>query len=206
MRCEKMKRRISDALDGRLSERERLSLDEHLKICPGCSAYIGGLEKIQKAAEAAVPGPGPEFFDASLARLKSRLKAETVPIVPTGRSNPLSLPRGRWAWAGAVSFFAVALVIFFMVPRIRTAGEAYPLAFDEPLGSFDGQIADNLEVAAEFEKVVRTSLRETAGSRHADIEPLLADHTMLVESLTDDELQALDAALKKEISVKQGRI
>ena len=47
---------------------------------------------------------------------------------------------------------------------------------------------------------------ETAGIPHADGEPLLADHTMLVKSLTDEEILAFDAALQKEISRTQGRI
>jgi len=207
MRCEKVKRWISEALDGRLSEKKRFRLDAHLEDCPICRSYKTGLERVQKEAGLARDkGPGPEYFAASLIRLRSRLKAEDAAALPIERHAPAFSPRGRWAWAGAASLLFAAAGIFFISSRTRLPQELYSPAMDEPLASFEHQISDNPDVASEFDQAVRKSLRETAGIRHADVEPLLADHTMLVESLTDEEIQAFDTALQKEISRTQGRI
>jgi anti-sigma factor RsiW len=207
MRCEKAKRWISEVLDGRLSEKKRFRLDAHLENCSICRSYKTGLERVQREAIlAGDKGPGPEYFAALLIRLRARLKAEDAAALPIERHAPAFFPRGRWAWAGAASLLFAAAGIFFISSRTRLPQESYWPAFDEPLASFEHQISDNPEVAAEFDQAVRKSLRETAGIRHADVEPLLADHTMLVESLTEEEIQAFDAALQKEISGTQGRI
>jgi len=207
MRCEKAKRWISDALDGRLSEKKRFRLGAHLEECPICRSYKTGLERVQEEAILARDkGPGPEYFAASLIRLRVRLKAEDAATLPIERPAPAFSPRGRWVWASAASVIFAAAGIFFISSRTRPPQELYSLAFDEPLASFEHQIADSPEVASDFEKAVRKSLRETAGIRHADVDPLLADHTMLVESLTEEEIQAFDAAIQKEISRTQGRI
>jgi hypothetical protein len=207
MRCEKAKHWISEALDGRLPEKDRMSLDAHLRACAGCRAYEAGLEKIQREAVRTMDkAPGPDYFAASLARLRSKLAAEAAAAPRNEHRAPAWAASGRWAWAGAGSLLIAVLAVFFAVSRPRPPQEFYPVAFDEPLASFEHQIADNPEVAADFEKAVRTSLRETAPAKHSDVEPLLADHTMLVEGLTDDEVLAFDTAVRSEISHAQGRI
>lgn len=207
MRCERMKRRISEDLDGRLSGKGRVRLEAHLKHCGFCRAYRTGLEKIQaQANRPAGGGPGPEYFAASLVRLRSRLAAEAAPAARNERRAPAFAPHGRWAWAGAASLLLAAVAVFFSVSRTRTPLEFYSLAFDEPLASFEHRIADNPEVASDFDKAVRTSLQKSARSRHAEVEPFLADHVLQVESLTDDEVLEFDSALQSELSRTQGRI
>ncbi len=204
MRCEKSKRRISDDLDGRLSGKDKVRLDAHLKSCAGCRGYRTGLEKIQEEAlRTADQGPGPAYFAAALVRLRLKLAAEAP---PAGSRAPVFAPRLRWAWAGAGSLLLAAVVVFFSVSRTRLPQELYAWSFDEPLASFEHQIADNPELASDFDKAVRMSLRDSVQARHADVEPLLADHSLLVESLTEDEIAALDTALQSEISRAHGRI
>jgi hypothetical protein len=205
MRCERSKRLISDDLDGRLPAKERSRLETHRERCPGCRAYRAGLEKIQaRAGRPAAEGPGPEYFAASLGRLRTALAAEAA--FRGGRRAPHFAPQGRWAWAGAGSLLLAATAVFFAVSRTRTPQEIFSLAFDEPLASFEHRIADSPDVASDFDKAVRTSLRQSAVSRHTDVEPLLNDHALQVEDLTDDEALDLDTALRSELSRTQGRI
>jgi hypothetical protein len=205
MRCEKSKRLISEDLDGRLPVKERSRLEAHRERCPDCRAYGAGLEKIQaRAGRPAAEGPGPEYFAASLGRLRIALAAEAA--APGGYRKPHFAPQGRWAWAGAGSLLLAAAAVFFAVSRTRTPQEIFSLAFDEPLASFEYRIADSPDVASDFAKAVQTSLRQSAVSKHADVEPLLNDHALQVESLTDDEVLDLDTALRSELSRTQGRI
>ena len=186
MRCEKSKRLISEDLDGRLPERKRSRLEAHLGVCPDCRAYRAGLETIQiRSRRMAAEGPGPEYFAASLGRLRSALVAEAAAAPPVRKQTRHFAPQGRWAWAGAGSLLLAAGVLFFAVSRTRSPLEFFSLAFD---------------------KAVRTSLWQSARSRHADVAPFLADHVLPLESLTDDEVLDLDTALQSEISRAQGRI
>jgi len=207
MRCEKTKRRISECLDGRLSGKDRIRLESHLGVCPDCRAYKAGLETIQaKASSLAAAGPGPEYFAASLGRLRAALTSESAAASHARRQSPHFAPRGRWAWAGAGSLFLAAVTVFFAVSRSRTPLEMFSLAFDEPLASFEHRISDSPDVAADFDLAVRSSLRQSARSGHADVEPFLSDHVLQVESLTDDEVLDLDSAIQSELSRAQGRI
>jgi anti-sigma factor RsiW len=205
MRCEKSKRLISDELDCRLSAGRRGRLEAHLEVCPDCRAYRAGLAKIQaRAGRPAAEGPGPEYFAASLGRLRAALAAEAA--TAGGYRKPHFAPQGRWAWAGAGSLLLAAVAVFFAVSRTRTPQELFSLAFDEPLASFEHRIADNPDVASDFANAVQTSLKQSAVSKHADVLPLLNDHALQVESLTDDEVLDLDTALRSELSRTQGRI
>jgi hypothetical protein len=154
----------------------------------------------------AAEGPGPEYFAASLGRLRSALVAEAAAAPPVRKQTRHFAPQGRWAWAGAGSLLLAAGVVFFAVSRTRSPLEFFSLTFDEPLASFEHRIADSPDVASDFDKAVRTSLWQSARSRHADVAPFLADHVLPLESLTDDEVLDLDTALQSEISRAQGRI
>ena len=207
MRCDKAKRRTSDDLDGRLSGKSRIRLEAHMRECGSCRAYRAALERIQsQAVRMRDSGPGPEYFAASLVRLRAKLTAEAAPSARFGRQPEVFVPRARWAWAGAASLLLAAAALFFIFSRTRSPQELYSLALDEPLASFEHRIADSPEWAGDFDKAVRASLRESTRARHADVEPFLSDHTLLVESLTDEEARAVDAALQTEISRNQGRI
>ncbi|MGD0782195.1 MAG: zf-HC2 domain-containing protein [Candidatus Aminicenantales bacterium] len=207
MRCEKSKRWISEDLDGRLSGKDKARLDAHVEDCPGCRAYRTALERIQGAALRTVDqGPGPAYFAAALVRLRSELSAEAASASPAGRRAPAFVPRVRWAWAGAGSLLLAATVVFFSVSRTRLPQDLYALAFDEPLASFEHQIADSPELASDFDRAVRMSLRDSVQARPADVEPLLTDHNLLVESLTEDEIAPFDTALQSEITRTHGRI
>ena len=210
MRCEKTKRLISEDLDGRLPERKRSRLEAHLGICPDCRVYRAGLETIQgRSRRTAAEGPGPEYFAASLGRLRAALAAEAAGAATSprsGRRAPHFVPQGRWAWAGAGSLLLAAGVVFFAVSRTRSPQELFSMAFDEPLASFEHRIADSPDVASDFDKAVRTSLGESVRVRHMGVEPLLADHALMVENLSDEEVLDLQAHLQSELSSPHGRM
>jgi hypothetical protein len=205
MRCEKSKRLISEDLDGRLSEGPAGRLRAHLDGCLDCRGYRAGLEKIQAAAvRSAAAGPGPEYFAASMNRLRTALAAEEAP--QAGTPAPFPGARRRLAWAGSASLAMAGAIVFFAFFRDRTPLEIYSLAYDEPLASFEHRLADSPDVAAEFDKSVRAAIQASDRTRAGDAAPLLIDHALEFESLSDEEAVELDSALQAELSRTQGKI
>jgi len=209
MRCRQAERCLSDSADGRLSVSRRAALDAHLAACPECRGYRDVVEHIQTVSQKALePGPGRNYFDAALAELRNRLRAETA-AVPVRPGMPAFFPRGRWAWAGAASLLAVAVGLFVLIPRplARLSQEADAFVYAEPLASFEHQIAGNSEMAMAFEDAVRTSLTESEAGGRTEVEPLFVDRAYFVESLREEEIPAFDAAIRKELKKSgQGRM
>lgn len=205
MRCKKSKRLISEDLDGRLSEGRRVRLQVHLDGCLDCRGYRARLEKIQAAAVlSASAGPGPDYFAASLNRLRTALAAEEAPRA--GARDPFPAARHRLAWAGSASLALACVAVFFAFFRGRTPLEMVSLAYDEPLASFEHRLAESPEVAAEFDKSVRSAIQAADHTRAGEAAPLLADHALQFEGLTDEEALEFDTALQAELSRTQGKI
>jgi hypothetical protein len=201
MRCKKAERWISERLDGSLPAEKSEPLLAHLAGCPSCRAYQANLESIQAAASrSSAPGPGPEYFARSVAGLRARLRAENAAAPVIDHHAPAFFPRGRWAWTGAASLLIVAAGLFVVLSRTPTVAEIDALEYTEPLAAIDHQFADNPDMEADLDSAIRISLAGPADSGRSEIEHLVSDHALLVDSLTDEEVRALDEAIRLEIS------
>jgi len=135
MRCKAAEKLISLALDGRLDERSRGLLDEHLKACPSCRKAEAEYRLLQALLR---PGkeetPLPRFWE----RLEPRLREEqkVMPLVLWERLALHAIP----AFVGLV---ALAAGLLFLTPQNREMSQSESLLienanpFSETRGLFE---------------------------------------------------------------------
>ncbi len=202
MRCKKIEHLISDGLDGRLSEKKRRRLDFHLTGCGPCQAYKSSLEKIQAVSMVPVePVPSPEDFARSLSRLKTALQTRAGGDFGKSRWAPGFFGPARWAWAGSAGILLLAGGIFFWPLRGRAPQDIFLFAETEALTSFSTSMVEDPDLAEAMGSAIQSSLVRTGDETRQDVDPLIADHSLFVESLTDDEVELLESLLREEIVI-----
>jgi hypothetical protein len=117
MDCAKVRKHLSDYVDGRLSDRLKKSVDDHLRHCPGCREELTALKALRRKMGglhrmSAPPG----FLDRVHRRLESegtqtRKKQRRVFFLPAG------VPVGVAALATAAAAFI--FVINVIIPRLE---------------------------------------------------------------------------------------
>jgi hypothetical protein len=194
MRCRTAEKRLSDGLDGALGPRREARLEAHLRSCPGCRGVRDALARLQ--AEAALPVDRPDAYWAGFeARLASRLDREPAGERPAG----MPFPRRRrlaWAVAGVALIAGAALWLVLLRPRpVLTAG--WPFEAD-PLAPLLLEAESNPELGRAIEKEVQTSLEALSPGPGADSAALAAADPLFWEGLSEQELEAIAAAMEKE--------
>jgi predicted anti-sigma-YlaC factor YlaD len=197
MRCEKAKRRISDALDGALDEGQAARLEGHLQACPGCRAYRQGLLRIQgSAAGLADPGLAQEKW-AELGRsLQGRLAREGA-----GEARPVRSGFSRLAWSGAALLALVFVLAYFAGHRLRTEAGPMPLSFEDSVAEVLGEVAASPELASAFAGEITASIAEAVQPEGGEEIVPFGDNTFFWEGLTDGEVGSLNAELEKELGL-----
>ncbi len=206
MRCRKSEKWISDGIDGNLAVRKQRKLDAHVEACGSCRAYRRHLEKIQgEALNLSGPALSPEYWQDSIARLQANLArtgpAEQKEFKLRPRQAPAFSPGLRWAWAGAASVLAVGLGLYFMLFQGRGFLETSPRAFRDQVNSLYEMIGDNSDLEAEFNSLIRASILEEAGEAGAEVKHLLYGNSLFLDSLSDEEVQILDAEISKVLKI-----
>lgn len=76
MKCKDFKRKISDYIDGYLSDDERKNFEEHISSCNECSILLNDLLFLKKELKRIeIPKPSPFIFE----RVKVRLQEKVFP-------------------------------------------------------------------------------------------------------------------------------
>jgi anti-sigma factor RsiW len=195
MRCATARKRISDARDGRLSAGRKTRLDVHLEGCPACRSYRSDLDLIQGAA-APPPRPADDFWAAFERRLEARLDAASPS--PAGSGAPVAARR-RWAWAAAAVTVLAGVALWLALPRKGLAPAEAWLAADDILEPLVQAAETDPELAGRIEREIQASIEEASPALEAGEETLPpANDPLYWESLTEDDLRAVVAALEKE--------
>ena len=113
MKCEEVRERLLDFLDGEVAPVERAGIQAHLAACPACArelAEVRGVcqqvgNALQAVATAVAPPPG------AWARLQGRLRA-SAPRLARGPALGAAL-LSRWGWRAALAAVALALLVGF---------------------------------------------------------------------------------------------
>jgi hypothetical protein len=74
MECRKAQEMLSAYHDGELPEGDRARVSEHLETCPECAAHLESMARADAAA--AVPDPGPEYWERFNRRVTDRIARE----------------------------------------------------------------------------------------------------------------------------------
>jgi Putative zinc-finger len=201
MRCKKSERWISDRLGGTLPEAKRRRLDAHLAECSACRSALRRQERLQGAARGlAAPEKSPEYWENSIARLRAKLEAAPAPQA-AGRPARALVPGPRWAWAGGFTTLAVAAGLFFLVLRGGVPVEFSPLAFEDSYGSLAEQIGDSSDMETGLDASLQTTIGEHAAGVDGEVHHLLYGRAEFLDSLSDEEVQVLDAELSRVLKI-----
>lgn len=202
MRCKTFEHLISDGLDGRLGDKRSRRLDSHLAGCGKCRAYKSGLEKLQAAARAPVEaGPSPEDLARSMSRLKAALQTRAGGDFGKSPWTPGFWGPSPWAWTGGAAVLLLAAAFYFWPLRGRAPQDIYLFAESEALASFSISMAEDPDLAEAMGSAIQSSLIRAGDEIRLDVEPLIADQALFVDSLTDDEVDLLEAVLREEIVI-----
>lgn len=90
MKCQKAQRLISEFIDGRLSEEQEASLQNHIRQCPDCQKLVKDFEEITeetKHLDSVSPSPG------SWWKIQKKLREEKAPKSPHRTSE-----KKRWTF------------------------------------------------------------------------------------------------------------
>jgi hypothetical protein len=195
MRCGAARRRLSDEIDGALRPGRKAGVEAHLRVCPACRAYRDGLGRIQAAA--ALPAaPSPEFWDSFEERVSRKIAAGEA-----GRAS-VAIPfasrrRSAWAAAAAAVLAGVALGYVLLRPGPPATGAWVPYA--DPLDGLIFAAESDPELAGRVEQEIRVSIDELLPApEETESAVVFAADPFFWEGLSEDELQAIVAALENE--------
>jgi hypothetical protein len=193
MRCETMRKRLSDLLDGALAPKERGRLEAHLRDCPACRAYRADLVRLQAGPTVDL---SPEYWAGFERRLASKLDSVEAGRRPAGAPG---FPRRRLAWAAAGFLVLAAAGTYFALirPGAGTIETAW-VAYEDPLAP----LLQDAETDPEFGSLVNREILASIG----DMTPVLetetyvpaADDPLFWEGLSDAELEFIAAELRAE--------
>jgi hypothetical protein len=194
MRCEKMKKRLSDDFDGALAPAKKARLEVHLRGCPGCRAYRAGLVRLQSGAAPAADR-SPEYWSGFEERLGSKLAG----IEPGRRTVrvPFSARR-RWAWAAA-GFLAIAAAgTYFVAGRAAGTVETAWVPYEDSLAPLLQAAEANPELGNLVNREILASIEELTPVPEKDLAVLPADDPLFWEGLSEDELRYIASELERE--------
>jgi len=190
MNCRRYEKWISDEIDRALSAEKTGRLREHLEECTGCRSYREMVIRLQHGT-GLLPRPDlrPDFWSD----FSRRLELETR----TGRPRPARLrtPFQRWAWSGAGAGLLLALGLALWLSRPGTAGGSYLFSFEEAIDSLSERIGENPEIEELFNALIQNSIED----QKSGAAPHFSDEPLIWENLSDEELSAVETALKKVI-------
>ena len=191
MTCRRYEKWMSDEIDGALSREKTGRLRRHLAECAACRAYQQSVLGLQRGT-GCLPRPeiGPDYWPDFMLRLESRTRAAA--------SRPVG-PRPvfkRWAWSGAGAGLILALALSLLLSRTESGAGDFFFSFEEALDSLSERIGENAEVEELFNALIQNSIddHESGSAPHFSEEPLIW------ENLSDEELSAIETALKKRFT------
>ena len=193
MKCQTARKRISDELDGALPSGGGVRLEAHLRTCRACRVYREDLARIQ--AGTGLPEAPAGFWTAFERELEAKLSAEEA-----GRKRvevPFAAGR-RWAWAAAAALVLAGVSLWLALPRPGPAMTEAWVAADDILDPIVRAVESDPELAGRIDRELQASIEAMSPFEEAEAAGLTAADPLFWESLSDDELRAVVAALENE--------
>jgi predicted anti-sigma-YlaC factor YlaD len=194
MRCETIKKWLSDDLDGALSPQKKARLVIHLQECLVCRGYRADLTRLQAEAPLAADR-SPESWTAFERRLESKL-AIVEPVMEANRT-PLFTGR-RWAWAAAGFLVMAAVGIYFAVNRPAGTLEMAWVPYEDSLARILQEAEADPEVENTVNRELLASITDVTPNPEEDYAAPLAADPLFWEGLSEEELEYIAVELEKE--------
>ena len=195
MSCKKNEKKISDLLDGRLSEKQKSILKNHISRCPSCREYKNQLimlnSKVKEIEKQLISKDYEREFSN---RLKSRLLNE--------QQQKHKFPGfEKWAYSAAGFIVVFFLVLYFIVlqPASFQSEEFYVLSFEDAMGDLFGEINDDAELEELFNAIILASLTEALEGLDGETIPFILDKPLYGDDISEEDLTMLESKIKLEL-------
>jgi len=222
--CKRVRKALVEHLEHQLLLEEQRSIDEHLKVCPHCSAERAALKRtLDLLGQRNLPDPGSTFWSAL--RHRVRREVREMRVVPPRRP-----PLPAKAWVPAVAFASLVVLLFLwwsnlslptmlgqrpLLAQLRQEGLRNlemlgkdPLSLEEiefgqtPVDSLVELMVSISSPAQALEQMlVREQMAEDPDLWEAVLEEDVSEPPLelLLDDLTESQLKELSSRLKKII-------
>jgi hypothetical protein len=201
MSCKKNERKISDLLDGRLSEKQTSILENHISRCPECREYKNQLMLLSSKVKEREKNEMPNDYALEFSiRLKRRLLNEQQQ-----KKQKKKFPGfEKWAYSAAGFIIVLFLVLYFVVlqPTSIQTEEFYVLSFEDALGGLFGEINNDAELEELFNTMILVSLNAALGEMEEETIPFILENPLYGEDLSEEDLKTLETKMKLEEDIK----
>ena len=199
MKCEKIRKWLSDKIDGELPEGKEKKVEEHLHKCSECRAYWNTIERIhQLAIGLPQEEASPEYWEELPAKVKHKLSSLKSSVLK--RKTRFFIWKWNWAWITVGVILVIFTGFFLFTFRTQPVQEEYVFSFEETLEKVYQEIGENKEFENIFNLVILASIGEALGEPEEEIIPENNDLYSFLEEITKEELNVLDSEMKKEIN------
>lgn len=201
MSCKSNKRKISDLLDGRLSEKQTSILENHISRCPKCREYKNQLMVLSSSVKEREKNE--MSYDYALEfsiKLKRRLLNDHQQNKQMKRFPGFQ----KWAYS-AGGFIVVFLLVFYFVvlqPASIQTEEFYVLSFEDAIGDLYGDINNDAELEELFNTIIVDSLTEALEELDGKAIPFIIENPLYGEDISEEDLKNIKSKIKLEEDIK----
>ena len=198
MSCKKNERKISDLLDGRLSDKQKSILENHISLCPSCREYKNQLmllsSNVREREKNEMSKDSAQEFSI---RLKRRLLNELQQKKQKNRFPGFE----KWAFCAAGFIVVLLLLVYFVVfqPVSIQTEEYFVLSFEDALGSLYGEINNDAELEELFNTIIMASLDEALEELDEEAIPLIFENALYRENISEEDLKILKSKTKQKL-------
>ncbi len=198
MSCNKNEKKISDLLDGRLSEKQKSILGNHISRCPGCREYKNQLLVLKSKVKKIEKQKFSKDFEREFSiRLKNRLLNE--------QQRKYRHPEfEKWAYGAAGFIIVLFLVLYFIVlqPASIQSEGYYVLSFEDAIGDLYGEIENDAELEELFNTIILASLTEALEELDGETIPFIIENPLYGDELSEEDLKNIKSKIKLEDDIK----
>jgi len=201
MSCKKNEMKISDLLDGRLSEKQTSILENHISQCPSCREYKNQLMVLSsKVKEREKNEMSNDYALEFSIRLKRRLLNEQQQKKQKNKFPGFI----KWAYSAGGFIIVLFLVLYFVVlqPTSIQSEEFYVLSFEDAIGDLYGEINNDFELEELFNTIILASLTEALEELDQEMIPFIIENPLYGEDLSEEDLKILESKIKLEKDIK----
>lgn len=202
MSCKKNKRKISDLLDGRFSDKQKSVLENHISQCPSCQDYKNQLIELRfqvrgREQKVMLKDETQEFS----IRLKRRLLDEQQKKKQKNRFPGFE----KWAYSAAGFIVVLFLVLYFVIlqPASFQTDEYYVLSFEDAMGGLIGEINNDPELEELFNTMILASLNEALEELDGETIPFFIENPFYEDELSEENLKNIESKIKQKLERKE---
>jgi len=200
MSCKKNERKISDFLNGRLSEKQTSILENHISRCPKCREYKNQLIMVSsKVKEREKNRISNDYALEFSIKLKRRLLNER-------HNKRIKRFPGfeKWAYSAAGLIVVFFLVLYFVIlqPSSLKTEEYYVLSFEEAIGGLYGEINNDTELEELFNSMILDSLNEALEELDVATIPFIIENPFYGEDISEEDLKNIKSKIKLKEDIK----